>query len=249
MPSSRRRENRPEPLPIRGLLWDAAGTLFEPACPVAETYANTTARRGLHVPAREIEAVFAEVFGNAPPMCFPDAGVDEIPELERSWWRQLVEEVLLRASRDGLPRDFDACFAELFEHFSRASSWRLLPGAAEVLAHFHAGDVRQGIASNFDLRLHEILVGLDIAKYFHAVVLPAETRTCKPDPRFFYQALAKLDAEAPEVVFLGDDPERDIAGARAVGMHGVYAPGLATLLDLPDLISNLEEFDPQRSTR
>ncbi len=58
-----------------------------------------------------------------------------------------------------------------------------------------------------------------------------------------------LDAEAPEVVFLGDDPERDIAGARAVGMHGVYAPGLATLLDLPDLISNLDEFDPQRSTR
>ena len=232
----------------RALLCDAAGTLFAPARPVAETYAAVISRHGLRIPPGDIEGAFAEAFANAPLMAFPGVPAREIPALERDWWRNLVESVLCRASAQGMPRDFEACFDALFEYFSQPSSWRLLPGAAVTLETFSAHDVRLGIASNFDLRIHDILTGLGIAKHFQAVVLPAETRTCKPDPRFFRHALAKLGVAAAEAVFLGDDLERDLAGARAVGMHTVHAPGLATLLDLQDVIGDLPESHDQRSS-
>lgn len=43
----------------------------------------------------------------------------------------------------------------------------------------------------------------------------------KPSPESFLEALARLGADASSSVFAGDDPVRDIEGARAVGMWTV----------------------------
>lgn len=182
-------------------------------------------------------------------MAFPKAPAAEIPSLERGWWRGIVEQVLSRASPRREPRDFEACFDALFAYFARPTSWRLLPGTTEVLGAFRARGVRLGIASNFDLRIHEILSGLGIAAHFQAVILPAQVRCTKPDPLFFRYALEQLDSTATETVFLGDDLERDLAGARAAGMQAVHAPSLATLSDLPNLIAGLAEVSPERSMK
>ena len=48
-----------------------------------------------------------------------------------------------------------------------------------------------------------------------------EARSCKPDRAFFDLALAKSGRRAEEVLFVGDSPEHDIQGARAVGMTTV----------------------------
>ena len=48
-----------------------------------------------------------------------------------------------------------------------------------------------------------------------------EARSCKPDRAFFELALAKAGRAAEEVLFVGDSPEHDIQGARAVGMTSV----------------------------
>ena len=45
-----------------------------------------------------------------------------------------------------------------------------------------------------------------------------EARSCKPAPGFFRYALEKARCEAAEVLFVGDSPTHDIAGARALGM-------------------------------
>ena len=44
-------------------------------------------------------------------------------------------------------------------------------------------------------------------------------RSCKPDRRFFELALARASLPAAEVLFVGDSPEHDIAGAAATGMR------------------------------
>jgi putative hydrolase of the HAD superfamily len=44
----------------------------------------------------------------------------------------------------------------------------------------------------------------------------------KPSPEAFLEILARLDADPGRTVFAGDDPHRDIAGARRVGMKTVY---------------------------
>ena len=45
-----------------------------------------------------------------------------------------------------------------------------------------------------------------------------EAQSCKPDPGFFEHALEKAGVAAEGVLFVGDSPAHDIAGARAMGM-------------------------------
>jgi putative hydrolase of the HAD superfamily len=48
-----------------------------------------------------------------------------------------------------------------------------------------------------------------------------EARSCKPDPGFFQLALEKAERSPEEVLFVGDSPEHDIAGAKNLGMTAV----------------------------
>jgi putative hydrolase of the HAD superfamily len=54
---------------------------------------------------------------------------------------------------------------------------------------------------------------------FSTVVISEEAGAEKPDPEIFESALAATGLQAEEVLFVGDDPQRDIAGARGVGMR------------------------------
>ncbi len=59
--------------------------------------------------------------------------------------------------------------------------------------------------------------------FFEAVVTLDDTGYRKPDPRPFEVALRKLGVEPQEVVYIGDWAERDIVGAKQLGMHSVFA--------------------------
>jgi putative hydrolase of the HAD superfamily len=50
------------------------------------------------------------------------------------------------------------------------------------------------------------------------VFLSGEVGAEKPDPRIFRAALARVDRQPGEVLHVGDDPERDIAGAARLGL-------------------------------
>jgi glucose-1-phosphatase len=55
---------------------------------------------------------------------------------------------------------------------------------------------------------------------FDQIVLSADVKMAKPDPRIFHLALEKLGVAPGEAVFI-DDFDHNIAGAQAVGMHAV----------------------------
>jgi putative hydrolase of the HAD superfamily len=61
-----------------------------------------------------------------------------------------------------------------------------------------------------------------IAPYFDTVLISQEVGIAKPDPRIFHMALERVRCEAHEAVMVGDSPDRDIAGARAVGLHALW---------------------------
>ncbi|MDC0709633.1 HAD family hydrolase [Stigmatella sp. ncwal1] len=50
------------------------------------------------------------------------------------------------------------------------------------------------------------------------VFLSGEVGAAKPDPRLFQAALARVGRAPGEVLHVGDDPERDIAGAARLGL-------------------------------
>jgi putative hydrolase of the HAD superfamily len=51
------------------------------------------------------------------------------------------------------------------------------------------------------------------------VIIAGEVGVPKPHPAIFRQALGSVSCEAREVLFVGDHPENDVAGAAALGMQ------------------------------
>ncbi len=66
-----------------------------------------------------------------------------------------------------------------------------------------------------------VLTGLE--KEFDIVITHDDTMETKPHPSPFYLALKKLNLLAPACLFVGDNPDRDIEGARKVGLRTCWA--------------------------
>ena len=68
------------------------------------------------------------------------------------------------------------------------------------------------------------LVSMKIADFFDVVVtIDDADGKAKPDPKPYRMALRKLDMEPDEVMFVGDNPNRDIKGAKRLGIKTVLA--------------------------
>ena len=67
------------------------------------------------------------------------------------------------------------------------------------------------------------LIMADLGKYFCEVGTLADTGKFKPNKRPFQRMLRKLKVKPNECLFVGDNPERDIKGAKEVGMKTAWA--------------------------
>ena len=67
------------------------------------------------------------------------------------------------------------------------------------------------------------LTEMKIQEFFDAVVTFDDTGQTKPNAEPFKKAVEKLGVKPEEVLHVGDWPERDIAGAKALGMKTAFA--------------------------
>ena len=97
------------------------------------------------------------------------------------------------------------------------------PDAAETLLALRERELHLAIVSNIDDdQFHPLWQRMGLAHFFDATTTSEEARSCKPDRGIFEHALAKAtNLRAEHVVFVGDSPEHDVAGARALGMRTV----------------------------
>lgn len=223
---------------LRALLFDAVGTLIELAEPVGETYARAAARHGAHISAWRLGDAFARVLRGASSPAFPGAPA-QVEARERAWWRELVRATFLAADSAVRPLDFEACFEELWRHYGSGDGWRAREGAREALEALRGAGLRTAVVSNFDRRLHRVLADLELLPWLDAVVLPSDAGAAKPDPAPLRAALARLHCAPEEAALVGDDPERDFAVARRLGLVAIDVRGLATLAALPAQVALL----------
>jgi len=202
----------------KALFFDAAGTLFTINGSVGEIYARIAREYGKEVTVADREAGFRRCFTTAPPMAFPGALPEQIPALEKQWWRNLVQNVF--ASFGPFPQ-FTAYFDALFTCFARADAWRLYPETLETLTTLQTRGLRLGIISNFDSRLFGLLDGLGIAHFFDPVVISTHAGAAKPEQAIFTQALSHYQLRPDESLHVGDSYDTDIVGAQSAGLTPV----------------------------
>ncbi len=105
------------------------------------------------------------------------------------------------------------------------------------------------LVSNFDCARHgrNLLQRLDLNRHFREVVISDEVGWRKPHPQLFLAPAKALGLEPQEVLFVGDTPESDVAGALAVGMGAAWfnprSKAYPAALPTPTLeLRNLEEL-------
>jgi len=201
---------------IKTIFFDAAGTLFVPVEPIGRSYARIARDFGVDTDERAVALGFRRAFARAGGLAFgPGIPVAELRELERRWWRECVRE-----SFEGLGNfeDFDRYFDALFAYFAEPSSWRAAPGAESALADLRGRGLSLGVVSNFDGRLHAILEGLDLRRYFDSVTISSEAGYAKPAPEIFTVAMERHGVAPEETIHVGDSEPLDVGGANAAGI-------------------------------
>jgi putative hydrolase of the HAD superfamily len=82
---------------------------------------------------------------------------------------------------------------------------------------------KMGVITNGAIKWQQQkLDSLGITPLFDSVLISEAEGLRKPDRAIFERALERLSVRAEEAMFVGDNPEADIAGARAAGLVPVW---------------------------
>ena len=107
---------------------------------------------------------------------------------------------------------------------ARESALVLYPHAQMTLLELAKRGIRLGVVSDAPrLQVWLRLCGLGLQHVFDAVVTFDDTGERKPAPAPFREVLRRLGANPDESLMIGDWAERDVVGAKSLGMKTVFA--------------------------
>jgi putative hydrolase of the HAD superfamily len=97
------------------------------------------------------------------------------------------------------------------------------PRVDELLDALRGMGMRLGIITNGSIDVQgRKLDTLGFRPRFDAILISEAERVRKPESEIFRRALARLSVDADASVFVGDNPEADVRGAKAAGMRAVW---------------------------
>ena len=172
--------------------------------------------------------------------------VDDPDELE--WFLANVCTMDWNAELD-LGRSFDEACDELAarhpDHAELVHAWKRqdemvageVPGTAELVRSLRARSVPLFLLTNMPTDVFAArLVRYDVLHVFDGAVVSGQEGVIKPSPEIFRRLLDRFDLDPAETLFI-DDSERNVDGARSVGLHAHH------FMDAPTLRRALEELD------
>ncbi|WP_242272816.1 HAD-IA family hydrolase [Bacillus cereus group sp. BfR-BA-01310] len=97
--------------------------------------------------------------------------------------------------------------------------------------------VKIGIITNGSTQRQKAkIISTDLNSYFDTIIISEESGFSKPDKHIFELALNKLNVQPEDVLFVGDDLEKDIAGCQNANIKGIWFN--------PHMIENTTEIKP-----
>jgi putative hydrolase of the HAD superfamily len=213
---------------LKAVLFDVDFTLVKPGPDLGpEGYQLLGRRFGLELdPARYAEARVAAI-----------ETLERHPELdhdEEIW--VLFTERIIRGMGGDSDRAYE-CAVEMTRGWEQAANFELFEDTLPVLTELRAHGLKIGLVSN---------TGRDLVAFVahHAldvdVALGSATHgKTKPHPTIFQAALDELGVSAEEAAMVGDSPEDDVEGARALGMRAFLVDRDGRFPDVEDRLPDL----------
>jgi putative hydrolase of the HAD superfamily len=231
---------------IQAVLFDLDFTLAKPGPDLGpEGYQRLGRRFGLELdPARYGEARAKAVEGLRK---HPDYRHDE------EIWVAFTERIIKGMGGDS-ERAYE-CAVEMTRAWEHAQNFDIFDDVPPVLDELRRHGLKLGLVSNTGrdvdefLAHHSLRVDVALSSRVHGKV--------KPHPTIFQAVLERLEVVPEHAAMVGDSPEDDLGGARALGMRaflvdreGLYPEALDRLPDLFALPAalGLSSSDPSRDT-
>jgi HAD superfamily hydrolase (TIGR01549 family) len=213
---------------LRAVLFDVDFTLAKPGPDLGPEGYQTLGRRfGLELdPARYGEARTAAI-----------ETLEKHPELDHDEevWVLFTQRIIEGMGGDPV-RSYE-CAVEMTRGWEHAHNFELYEDALPVLEELRARGLKLGLVSNTGRDLaafvehHGIDVDVALGSGVHGKV--------KPDPSIFRAALEALGVAPEDAAMVGDSPEDDIAGARAIGMQAFLVDREDRYPESPDRLTGL----------
>lgn len=199
------------------VFFDFAGTLVEGVPSWEHPQVVACAECGLTVTPAQVKAAIWKVWEPLEGCAHVDASRDEATYA--GWIGAIERQILagLGVSESAL----DQAARRVMELQIAPSSYRVYPDARPALEELRRRGLRLGIISNFAWRLPDLVAGLGLADRFELILTSARAGYRKPRPEIFEQALVRAGVAPDRALYVGDDPECDEAGARAVGIRSL----------------------------
>lgn len=101
--------------------------------------------------------------------------------------------------------------------------FRLFADVTDTLDILMQAGLQMALITNGPSDLQRIkLEVLELERWFCAIVISGEVGIAKPDASIFAIAMRKMRAQPKDVWHIGDNPDTDVAGARAAGLTAVW---------------------------
>jgi putative hydrolase of the HAD superfamily len=203
---------------VTAVFFDFGGTLF--------SYRNVGGGTGRLI-RDAVERLRVEVAPGAIGMAYRDATRDAYlavsgqpyylhADLFRDTWRRFAL---------GLGAEPDSTWVDWLIDTQRdlvAQTFELRADCVATLRALRDRGLRVSVVSNIDDDYLEPMIaraGLD--ELLHEWTSSERARSCKPHAEIYRHACERAGVRPEQVLFVGDSPEQDIAGARALGMTTV----------------------------
>jgi putative hydrolase of the HAD superfamily len=164
--------------------------------------------------------------------CSEIVGVN--PAVYSAAWKSFVVQSNLGQLRDtaaratavlaklGVPAEAELVkrLVEVEHSFLRTSS-RLFGDSVPTLAALRAASVQTGIVTNASASVSEVLTQHGLTELVNHVVISSAVGFRKPDHQIYKAAIARLGLEPERIVFVGDGNDRELDGAKGVGLRTI----------------------------
>ncbi len=205
-------------LRVAAVFFDFGGTLFsyrQVGGGTGEVIRDAVGRLGVQIEPGRVGAAYRDAMRDAY------LAVQERPyylhrELFEDTWRRFARGLGAEPKDEWVRWLIDSQLAVVTKQFS------LRDDCLETLAELRASGLRVSVVSNIDDDyLQPMIARAGLSDVLHHWTSSEEARSCKPDAGIYRYACAKAGCAPEQVLFVGDSPEQDIAGARALGMTTV----------------------------
>jgi HAD superfamily hydrolase (TIGR01549 family) len=203
---------------LRAAFFDLGGTLIPKACEVEGNLATLAAAKGRFGLPGTPETLVDRFWDVLRPV---------FPAQAKRW--SPIRDVLMDALDPFLAPFGRTPTLEDREWFwevwlrSHVGAVRPAPYAREVVDNLRRAGLHVGLLSDVDDDfLVPALRRLAMADAFDSVTTSGREGVGKPNRRLFEVALARADTVPALAVYVGDSAERDVGGAKAVGMYAVF---------------------------